>query len=100
MRTRLEGLEPGQTYYFRALAMNSGGTVWAASSEFFTTQVPRVPVVENHPANGISGTAANLRGAVIDEGLDPPMVTIFLVAMDSGSTISTRSAVPFPQVPK
>jgi hypothetical protein len=82
----LTGLSTATTYYFRAFAENEGGETWALESGQFTTLTVSLPTVENRNADGLTGTTANLRGEVVDEGNDTPVVTIFYGAADGGTT--------------
>ena len=82
----LTGLSTATTYYFRAFAENEGGETWALESGQFTTLTVSLPAVENRNADGLTGTTANLRGEVVDEGNDTPVVTIFYGAADGGTT--------------
>jgi hypothetical protein len=86
--TDLSGLSGGTTYYFRAFVSNNGGASWAGSTASFTTATPLPPTVENRSANGISGSAANLRAKVTDTGFDPPAVTLYWGDEDGGASPS------------
>jgi len=81
----ISGLTPDTTYYFRARAVNSGGTVWASSTAQFVT--PRVTLAQilNQAATGVTGISAVLRGEIADVGADPPEVTIYYGRTDGGS---------------
>ena len=83
----LSGLQSGTTYFFRAFATNNGGSAWAGSSSSFTTLSPQPPSVVNRPANGITGSSANLRGTVTDPGLAATTVTIYYGSSDGGTDI-------------
>jgi len=64
----LEGLEPSATYYFRAVAMNDGGTVTASISSF-TTVALNPPTVETNAPSSVESTRATLQGTVTPNGL-------------------------------
>lgn len=82
----LTGLSPGTTYYFRARAVNSAGTVWAPATATFATGAATAPAVTNLSPTGITGIAATLRGQVTATGNDPPVVKIYLGTADGGTT--------------
>lgn len=79
------GLSPNASYFYRARAVNSIGTAWAASSATFTTPTPSLPSVTTLSATNISGIAANLRGQVTDAGNHPPAITIYYGTADGGT---------------
>ena len=81
----LSGLTSGTTYFYRAFANNTGGSGWALTTTNFSTKVPLPPTVDNRSANGISGTAANLRGEVTDTGFESPVVLIHYGDNDGGT---------------
>jgi hypothetical protein len=81
----ITGLTQNTTYFFRAFATNGGGGSWAPASSSFATLGVTLPTIENDAATGVTGTSANLRGEVTDDGLDPPLVTIYYGLTDEGS---------------
>lgn len=81
----LTGLLQNTTYFFRAFAENTGGGVWAANTSSFTTPAITIPGIVNQAASGITGTTATLRGEVIDDGNEPPLITIFYGTSDGGT---------------
>ena len=83
----ISGLTPNTTYYFRARAVNSGGTVWAASTATFATPQVALAQVTNQAATGVTGISAVLRGEVTDVGFDPPTVTLYYGRTDGGSSV-------------
>jgi len=85
LTTQLSGLSSGATYHFRAYAENAGGGTWAAASSSFATLTVSSPVVVNRSADGITGTTANLRGEVTNDGNDPPVVTVFYGTTNGGT---------------
>lgn len=83
--TTLGALSSGTTYYFRAMAQNSGGQAWAAASSSFATPVVTLATVNNLDAEGITGTTASLRGEVTAIGGDAPVVTLFYGTANGGT---------------
>lgn len=81
----LSGLAGGANYFFRFRAVNSGGTSWASASGAFTTPTVTLPVVENRPAEGITGITAVLGGEVTEVGGEVPAVTIYYGRTDAGT---------------
>jgi hypothetical protein len=81
----LNGLSQNTTYFFRAFAENTGGGMWAANTSSFTTLPIILPEIVNQAATGITGTTATLRGEVIEDGNDPPLITIFYGTSDGGT---------------
>jgi len=61
-------LSPGTTYYFKAGAKNSAGTVWDDTPRSFTTDPPNAPEVETRPATDIEYNSAKLNGKLISDG--------------------------------
>ena len=70
----ITGLQPNVTYYFRAYAINSGGTVYGTQATF-TTVALTTPTVSTNSVIGISTTNATSGGNITDDG---------------GSTVTTR----------
>ena len=88
----ISGLQSSSLYYFRAFAQNSGGGSWAAVESSFTTLATLLAQVTNIAPIGITGTTANLRGKVTNDGNDPPSITIFYGPTDGGATTSWASS--------
>ena len=80
------GLAGLTTYYFRALATNSSGSTWAASTATFMTAVGTLPAVVNLPATDITGYSASPRGQVTATGNDPPIIKVYYGTTDGGTT--------------
>jgi hypothetical protein len=78
----ISGLMANTGYFFRARAVNAGGTVWASASAMFSTPSITLPMVVNLAATGVTGISAVLRGDVTDIGADPPAVTIHYGRVD------------------
>ncbi len=96
----ISNLTMNSTYYFRALATNTAGSTWAASSGTFATPVASLPSVANSAATDITGYSASLRGTVTATGNDPPVVKIYYGTTDGGSTVgSWTSNVTLPAQP-
>lgn len=83
--TDLFGLNSNTTYYFRAVARNSGGESWAPSTNTFRTDAFSAPTVSISPADSVTGTAAKLRGSVSSTGGDPPDILIYWGNNDAGT---------------
>lgn len=82
----VSGLAQGTNYFFRARAVNTAGTTWAASSGTFTTPVSATPTVANDAVTDVTGFSATLRGHVTSTGNDPPSVKIYYGTTDGGTT--------------
>ena len=62
----LTNLSPNTTYYFRAFATNSGGTVFG--NEIFFTSGASLPIVVTGTSSNISYNAATILGEVTSDG--------------------------------
>ena len=82
----ISGLTPNTQYYFRARAVNSGGTAWASSTATFATPQVTLAQLTNQNATGVTGISAVLRGEVTNVGFDPPAVTIYYGRTDGGNS--------------
>jgi hypothetical protein len=82
----IEGLAPGKTYHFRALAINFGGITYGADQSFTTLDVPDVLT---SGASAVSSRGARLE-ALINPGLSPTTVR-FEYGTDVGYGSSTGS---------
>lgn len=83
--TDLFGLNSDTTYFFRAVAQNSGGTSWAPSTASFTTNAFSLPTVSTSAATAITGSAAQIGGEVGSTGGNPPVITLFWGDNDGGT---------------
>lgn len=64
-------LAPGSTYYVRAYATNSVGTVYG-NEEVFTTVAPATaPIVTTSPVTNVSHYSAETGGVVVSDGGEP-----------------------------
>lgn len=63
----IDGLTPGVTYYVRAYATNSLGTVYS-NQVSFATRVVAMPTISTREVSDITQTHANSGGNVIDNG--------------------------------
>ena len=61
----ISGLDPGQTYHFRAIVTNSAGTSYGADRSFTTIALS---TLTTNPATGIGTAAANPNGTLDDDG--------------------------------
>lgn len=86
------GLTPGTTYFYRAVASNTAGTTWAPASSTFTTLVATVAQIGNLVADGLTGTTATLRGEILDDGNDKPVITFFYGISDGGTNPAAWSS--------
>ena len=84
--SELINLTSNTTYFFRALAQNSGGTSWAPSTENLTTLAYSLATLTNSAATNITGTAAQVSGDVTSTGGDIPTITIYYGDNDGGTT--------------
>jgi uncharacterized repeat protein (TIGR03806 family) len=88
----LTGLLSGTTYFYSAVAQNSGGTTWATPSLSFST-VPLVPAtVTNLPVTNIRTDSAVLAGSVLSTGGQVPDVTLFYGTTDGGPNPTSWAA--------
>ena len=93
----VSGLLINTTYFYRALATNTAGSTWAASSGTFATPNATLPSVVNAPATDVTGYAATLRGTVTSTGNDPPIVKIYYGPTEGGpSPASWAHSVTLP----
>ena len=80
----IDGLEPGNAYHFTARASNQAGTAWATPSGSWESP-PTAPSVSTLAAVAITATGATARAAVIGNGGEDPVVTIFHGPSDGGT---------------
>ncbi|ELZ12651.1 hypothetical protein C479_04622 [Halovivax asiaticus JCM 14624] len=79
----IEGLEPGNTYEFRAVGLANGERVEGATLRIIKT-VPGVPQVITSPATEVNGSTATLNGELLDLG-DYDTVDVFFEWRDLGT---------------
>ena len=63
------GLTPNASYFYRAQATNSAGTVWADSTESVTTLSPSTPAVSVLPGSSDGAGSLTMNGEVTDSGM-------------------------------
>ncbi|MES2709820.1 MAG: lamin tail domain-containing protein [Verrucomicrobiota bacterium] len=85
-RAVISGLTANTRYFFRALATNSAGTVWAPSSASFTSAGITPPVVDTPAVTHIRSRMATLNGLVTATGNETPQVTLYWGPADGGTT--------------
>ena len=73
----IAGLTPSTSYYFKAFASNSAGTVYGAVKQF-TTKVAAKPTVTTNNASSITSTGATLSGNITAAGSDPVTIRGFV----------------------
>ena len=80
----IAGLAPSTTYYFKAFASNSAGTVYGEVKQFATkAAVP--PTVQTNAATAITATSATFGGNVTAAGNDPVTVRGFVWGTSSNN---------------
>ena len=79
------GLTPNASYFYRAQATNSAGTVWADSTESVTTLSPSTPAVSVLPGSSDGAGSLTMNGEVTDSGNEEPEITIFYGTSDGGT---------------
>ena len=80
----IAGLAPSTTYYFKAFASNSAGTVYGEVKQFFTKTAVQ-PTVTTSNATDITSTSATLGGNVTAAGNDPVTVRGFVWGTSSNN---------------
>jgi hypothetical protein len=68
IETTIYGLEPGETYYYRAIAKNASGQTGEGKIESF--QVPDYPTLSTDEAQNVTQTSATLSGTANPEGAE------------------------------
>jgi hypothetical protein len=84
--TDLTDLEVDATYYYRAFAIDifgGGGLVWTDAASF-STLPPAAPTLAADPVRYISGTTAELSGAIMSDGGETPNVAVYFGRSDGG----------------
>ncbi|WP_338147521.1 ice-binding family protein [Natrinema longum] len=79
----IAGLEPGNTYEFRAIGLANGERVEGATLRIIKT-VPGVPEVITEPATEVNGSTATLNGELLDLG-DYDTVDVFFEWRELGT---------------
>jgi hypothetical protein len=82
----MTGLSVNTAYYFRVVAINPAGVVWASNSQSFTTASASLAAVTNLAASEVKPEAAILSGNVGSTGGDAPVVTIYYGPAVGGTT--------------
>jgi len=90
--TVISNLNPGGTYYFRCRASNTVGTRWAVPSLSFAASVI-APAVDNRSPENITGTSAELRGAVTASGGETPVAAFYYGTADPGATFGWEASI-------
>ena len=80
----IAGLTPSTTYYFKAFASNSAGTVYGEVKQF-STKTAVQPTVTTSNATDITTTSATLGGNVTAAGNDPVTVRGFVWGTSSSN---------------
>ncbi len=83
----LAGLQPGTTYYFRAIAAGPGGIVAGSPAGSFTT--PLLPTVVDGSSSAVSFNAATLAATVNPEGLIASTMFQYSTAPTFTATLQT-----------
>ena len=91
LTTTLSGLEPNQTYSFRAYAVNSKGTSYGETSTFETEVA--LPAVEFTSCSDITSSSATVSGKVTYHGGETVSEVGFLYGTTSDLDPSTASKV-------
>jgi gliding motility-associated-like protein len=96
--SKLTGLKPQTTYYFRIVAVNSGGQASGAILSFTTPAKPLLPpIVTTTPATLVSTTGATMNGTADDNGNETNVTFEWSLSADlSGSTKKLVSNGPTP----
>lgn len=85
-------LEPGRTYYFRSVAVNTYGTTFGTIINFTTATLPnpqgQAPAVETRPATNVTQFSAVLRGDLNSNGA--PTTYRFEYARIGGAIFTTQ----------
>ena len=80
----IAGLTPSTTYYFKAFASNSAGTVYGEVKQF-ATKAAVTPTVQTNAATSITATTATFNGNVTAAGNDPVTVRGFMWGTSSSN---------------
>jgi len=85
---QLTNLAQNTSYFVAVQAVNLAGTVWASSSDRFSTTVLKLPQVQLVPAIDIESSQATITGQVLDAGGDIPNVNLYYGTFDAGTNAS------------
>ncbi|MEM9658088.1 MAG: immunoglobulin domain-containing protein, partial [Planctomycetota bacterium] len=80
----LANLPQNTPHYYRAMASNAAGEVWASETASFSTLSAELPMVVNGSAANLSAFSADVSGEVVDTGDDVPSITVHYGTVDGG----------------
>jgi len=83
----VSGLNPGQTYYVKAYAINSEGVGYGEEIEF--TTLSGIAQVETYAVKNITATNATLSGQILDDGGAEITESGFYLSTDSENLLNT-----------
>jgi DNA/RNA endonuclease YhcR with UshA esterase domain len=66
--SNLSGLILGKSYYYRAFATNSAGTVYGVDSMFTTSSTAVLPIVTTNAVSDLNHLSATISGEIINDG--------------------------------
>jgi hypothetical protein len=89
----LTSLQPGTTYYFRAVAQNAGGSVRGEVKTFTTTRVPSTPPQTN-PDVETGDIKSGYLIVTPDAASDAPTVTFTYGTVNQGAVQSQAGIIP------
>ncbi len=84
----LSELTQDTTYYYRSVASNSAGSVWATSTADFTTLAVNPATIINTPAEDVTALVATIGASVLATGGDEPEVTLYWGDNDGGTNVA------------
>ena len=59
----ISGLNPGQTYYYKAYVIEGGQTVWASNTQSFSTKAVATAIVTTSTPTDVNATTATFNGS-------------------------------------